>query len=91
MSAPGGEKYARDLINDVTPVRKPEPLNSEYLWERELRCKLLIMEPDNGREIITIHSMQTRQGKTKMMEQLEYKYNQQREGSCLKMTALPKL
>ena len=45
------------------------------------------MEPDNGREIITIHSMQTRQGKTKMMEQLEYEYNQWREGSCLKMTA----
>jgi hypothetical protein len=73
MSNPGGEKYARQLINDVTPIRKPEALGSEYLWERELRCKL--MEPDNGREIITVHSAVTRQGKTKMMEQLEYEYN----------------
>ena len=87
MAAPGGEAYARKLINDVTPVREPEKFEREHLWERELRCKL--MEADNGREIITVHSMQTRQGKSKMMERLEFEYNQRREGSCLIMTVAP--
>ena len=85
MSAPGGEAHARLLINDVTPVRAPKPLDTEYLWEHELRCKLA--EPDNGREIITVHSAQTRQGKTEMMKHLEHEYNTRRNGSCLKITA----
>jgi len=84
MSNAGGENYARQLINDVTPVRAPTPLDSEYLWERELRSRLELK--DNGREIITIHSAQTRQGKSVMMKHLEYEYNERREGSCLKIT-----
>ncbi|CAB9519413.1 hypothetical protein SEMRO_1015_G231480.1 [Seminavis robusta] len=87
MAAPGGEAYTRKLMNDVTPVHEPERSEREHLWARELRCKL--MGANNGREIITVHSMQTRQGKSKMMERLEFEYNQRREGSCLIMTVAP--
>ncbi|CAB9527603.1 unknown protein [Seminavis robusta] len=87
MMAPGGERYARQLINDVTPVREPEKFDKEHLWQRELRSKL--MQPDNGREIITIHSMQTRQGKSKFMQHLKWEYNQKREGSALILTVAP--
>ena len=50
-----------------------------------MRCKL--SEPDNGREIITVYSAQTRQGKTEMMKHLEYDYNRRKEGSCLNTMA----
>ena len=87
MMTPGGENYARQLINDVAPIRQPEKFDKEHLWQKELRAKL--NQPDNGREIITIHSMQTRQGKTKFMQLLEWEYNQRKEGSALTMTVAP--
>lgn len=87
MMHPGGERYARQLINDVTPVREPEKFEKEHLWQRELREKL--RQPDNGREIITIHSMQTRQGKTKFMQHLKWEYNQKKDGSALTLTVAP--
>ena len=87
MSNPGGEAHARKLINDATLVRQPEKFDKEHLWERELRCKL--MQPDNGREIITIHSVQTRQGKSQMMQHLCFECNQRKDGSALNLTVAP--
>ena len=86
FSNPGGERFARQLINDVTPIRQPEKLD-EYLWQKELRNKL--NEPDNGREIITVHSMQTGQGKSKFMQLLEWEYNQKRDGAALSIEVAP--
>lgn len=63
------ENLARKLINDITPMRPPESVDSEFLWQKELRCELA--QPDNGREIMTIHSGQTHQGKSVMMDHLD--------------------
>lgn len=87
ISNPGGEAHARKLINNVTPVCQPEKFNEEHLWERELRCKL--MQPDNGQEIITVHSMQTRQGKSQMMQHLCFEHNQRKDGSALNLMVAP--
>lgn len=85
-SVAGSEQFVRNLINDVTPIQEP-PKYEEYLWQKEFRAKL--EQPDNGREIITLHSMQTRQGKSQFTQRLEWECNQRREGSALIIDIAP--